>query len=63
MIKVRATTPVTNSYRAERDNRIERVIRHSVIFTWQTDEEDKARPQEFPLLIDGTTYHYRLVEE
>lgn len=60
---IKPTTPVTNSYRAERDNRNEYIIRHSVIFTWQTDERDKARPNEFPLLIDGTTYHYRLVEE
>lgn len=60
---IKPTTPVTNSYRAERDNRNEYIIRHSVIFTWQTDERDKARPSEFPLLIDGTTYHYRLVEE
>lgn len=60
---IKPTTPVTNSYRAERDNRNEYIIRHSVIFTWQTDQYDRAAPKEFPLLIDGTTYHYRLVEE
>lgn len=60
---IKPTTPVTNSYRAERDNRNESIIRHSVIFTWQTDERDQTRPEEFPFLIDGKTYHYRLVED
>lgn len=57
------TIPVTNSYREERDNKNERVIRHSVIFTWQTDELTEAKPDEFPLLIDGKIHRYRLVED
>lgn len=57
------TIPVTTSYRAERDNKDENIIRHSVIFTWQTAPNDPARPQAFPLLLDGRVYRYELVED
>lgn len=57
------TIPVTTSYRAERDAKDDSIIRHSVIFTWQTLPNEPARPKMFPLLIDGKVHYYDLVED
>lgn len=54
-----AKNTTTQSYRAERDNKNEKIIRHSVIFTWQTDEQEDPFPEVLPLLIGGKLKSYK----
>ena len=52
----------TNSYRMERDNKREDVMRHSIIFVWQTGEKDDPFPDELVMNIGGQIVRYKPTE-
>lgn len=49
----------TNSYRMERDQKKEEVMRHSIIFVWQTEEEGDPFPDELVMNIGGKIVRYK----
>lgn len=49
----------TNSYRMERDQKKEEVMRHSIIFVWQTDEHSDPFPDELVMNIGGKIVRYK----
>lgn len=52
----------TNSYRMERDMKKDEVMRHSIIFVWQTGEKDDPFPDELVMNIAGQIVRYKPTE-